>query len=277
MTKENKCYVYLHRYVENGEVFYVGKGTAKRSNTRSGRSKEWTKASLLGEYYTEIVASNLSSTEAQEVEKEFFDKHLATIVNKISPFKVAKLEYSFVSGLFEYSKNSPSCLMWKKDANLLNQGIRRVRGKKAGYCQSGYWKVKLLGKSLQVHRILYCLYNKTDLDPDKLIDHIDGNPSNNVESNLKLSTYAQNARNKKNGNKRTNEETGQVGVIRFKYKGLEYYMAQHRTLDGKNRSKSFNIAKLGESEAFRLACNWRSTQIALLNDQGAGYTSRHGQ
>ena len=39
MTKENKCYVYLHRYVENGEVFYVGKGTAKRSNTRSGRSK----------------------------------------------------------------------------------------------------------------------------------------------------------------------------------------------------------------------------------------------
>ena len=41
-------------------------------------------------------------------------------------------------------------------------------------------------------------------------------------------------------------------------------------------ANGFSVEKHGNEEAFRLACEWRSEQIRLLNEQGAGYTERHG-
>jgi hypothetical protein len=37
-----------------------------------------------------------------------------------------------------------------------------------------------------------------------------------------------------------------------------------------------NGKKYGKEEAFRLAVEWRAARIKELNEQGAGYTERHG-
>lgn len=55
-----------------------------------------------------------------------------------------------------------------------------------------------------------------------------------------------------------------------------YYVAFWRNLDGTESHKCFSVSKIGDSEAFRLACEYRAKMIEELNAQGAGYTERHG-
>ena len=47
-------------------------------------------------------------------------------------------------------------------------------------------------------------------------------------------------------------------------------------VDDQSYSRCFTISKYGEQEAFRLAYEWREQKIKELNEQGAGYTERHG-
>ena len=267
--------MYLHRLKNSNEIFYVGKGVNQRAYRATGRTLAWKIKAKEG-YTVEIVKDCLSNSEAISLEYELFIKHKLTIVNKDKPRQVTPVEFAFLDELFEISQDSPSGLMWRKDAPILNAGVRRLRGKAAGRLSGVYWAVRLFQRTIRVHRIVYCLHTKENLSVDSLIDHIDGNGKNNNPLNLRTVTYAENARNKKNGNFKVNEETGVIGVSRVKLRTYDYYMAQCRTLDCKSRSKSFNISKYGEDEAFRLACEWRKEQIRLLNEQGAGYTERHG-
>lgn len=271
----NNYYVYLHKLNLNNEVFYVGKGKDYRAYAVSGRTKEWIEKSKLG-YSVEIVENNLLNEQAISLEKSLFIKHSSTIVNKVKPCIVGPVNFEYLNSLFEISESSPSFLLWKKDAELLNQGIRRLRGKKAGRLSSGYWSIRLFQKNIKVHRIIYALTNRIDLCSNLIIDHIDGCKSNNNPCNLRAASYAINARNKLNNNKRKNEETNVTGVTRVKFKTYDYYMVQWRTLDYRNRSKCFNIKIHGEQLALKLAVNYREEQIRLLNLEGAGYTERHG-
>ena len=134
----------------------------------------------------------------------------------------------------------------------------------------GSWQLSDNHKGLKTHRIVYLLAHGK-ISSEMIIDHINGNPSDNRIENLREITMEVNRRNT---GKHPANTTGVTGVACAK-NGT--YRASVKTLDNKRIEKSFSISKYGESEAFRLACNWRSTQIALLNDQGAGYTSRHGQ
>jgi hypothetical protein len=275
MNKENKYYVYLHRLKGTNQVFYVGKGCGYRSVQKAGRTSEWIEKSLIG-YTVEIVKDHLSIREAIDLETELFYYYKETLINKVKPSLVKEINYEFLSSILEISEDSVSGLIWKKDALLLNGGIRRLRGKRAGRLTSGYWVIRLFGKALRVNRVVYSLFNKTDLNVDLLIDHKDGDRSNNSPENLEAVTHAQNARNKLNSSSRLNEDTGVTGVSRVKLGKYDYYMTQWRTIDCRNKSKSFNISTYGEQEALRLATEWRKEQIRLLNEQGAGYTERHG-
>jgi len=271
----NNKYVYLHISAVTGFVFYVGKGSGYRCNNKE-RSEEWKKVAELG-YTVEVVERNLTNTRAIELELELYLKYKTTIVNKQTPFNFTTLDFKLLTSLFEYNTESPSKLIWKINAPLLNKGIRRLVGKPAGSVRGGYWVVSVLGKRLKVHRIIMCLLSGHDLEThDLIVDHIDGDSENNSADNLRLTTYAENARNKLNGNPRLDGTVGITGVTRVKLQEYTYFMAQYRTIDCNNRSKSFNIKTHGEAEAFRLACEWRKEQIRLLNLQGAGYTDRHG-
>ena len=55
----------------------------------------------------------------------------------------------------------------------------------------------------------------------------------------------------------------------------DYYVYLHKTLNGEVFYVGKGRLKRAWSKSNR-GKNWRSEQIRLLNEQGAGYTERHG-
>ena len=80
-------------------------------------------------------------------------------------------------------------------------------GRKAGWkTTTGYEIVRIKGKSMYVHRAIFCMINGY---LPKAIDHIDGNKSNNLIENLRVADCSQNACNRK---KRTDNTSGVKGI-----------------------------------------------------------------
>lgn len=164
------------------------------------------------------------------------------------------------SEAFQLDECSPSGISWKINGN------NKMKGKPAGWLNElGYWKVEYKNKGIQVHRIVFYLFNGY-IDKEKVVDHLNGNPSDNSASNLRLITYAENCRNKKRSK---NNRTGTNGV--------------HETHDfittwmenGKQKSKKFSVIEYGE-KAREMAESFRSSKIAELNDCGYNYSNTHG-
>lgn len=187
-----------------------------------------------------------------------------------------------LSQYFYYDETSPSYLRWKVGPTLKDGRATKVKaGDKAGVLSGGKekrcgsWKVKLNYRIYLVHRVIYIL-TVGDIPEGCVVDHIDGDSSNNQVSNLRVVENKVNSRNQRIYN--TNK-TGVGGV--FMCSGASancpYYRAVWHDLDGKQRTKNFAISKYGEEESFRLACEYRVKMIAELNSQGAGYTDRHGK
>lgn len=65
---ENKFYVYTHKRQDNGEVFYVGKGTGRRAWSSNGRSERWKSIADNFGFDVEIIHENLTQSEAFEIE-----------------------------------------------------------------------------------------------------------------------------------------------------------------------------------------------------------------
>lgn len=179
-----------------------------------------------------------------------------------------------------YDPSIPSCLRWAKDIRTGKEGVRlfRQQGSLAGFFNkvTKRWAVCVNYKKYYVHRVIWELHHGK-IKPEDVVDHIDGNPENNVIENLRLVTKEINARNLK-GRKGT--VTGITGVYKeWKPAGdnIEwYYCACVGTGKGRKR-KYFCIDRLGEDLALELAIKHRNKMIADLNAQGAGYTDRHGQ
>lgn len=70
----NKFYVYIHRKATNGEVFYVGKGSGKRANSKQ-RNKFWMNVAEKYGFVVEIVKDKLSEKEAYALEAEMVVKY----------------------------------------------------------------------------------------------------------------------------------------------------------------------------------------------------------
>lgn len=67
----NTFYVYVHRRADNGEIFYVGKGSRNRFRTPYGRSPEWHSAIQRHGFTAHVVEDGLTEAEAYEVERSF--------------------------------------------------------------------------------------------------------------------------------------------------------------------------------------------------------------
>jgi len=270
-TDPDTYYVYFHKTVADNRVFYVGKGTGQRATQKSHRSKIWYEFVETNDYYVEYFMTGLSETSALLIENEQI-LSLPNLLNKnvYSPVILSKEE---CSTYFKYSETSPSKLERIKGVwnGVYFKGILGDAG--CLYQDKGakFWRVKFNNKSVSVHRLIWVLFNGPIPD-NMVIDHIDGDSTNNSIENLRCITKKLNCMNKKMSKANS---SGSTGVFKFNSDNLSGY----RTIvicNGKRVSKTFYSHKVGEDEAFRLACEWRKEQIRLLNEQGAGYTDRHG-
>ena len=174
---------------------------------------------------------------------------------------------------FRLSEESPSGLIRIKDRYGRTIGSTAgTRCKEKGGGSRG-WQLRLKNEHFYVHRIIWVM-TYGSIDPQLVIDHLDGNPLNNKISNLELKTTANNLKNRR---KSINNSTGTTGVtIETSKEGLKYYRAFWQELNGKRSSKRFSIVKLGEEKAESLAIEYRKIQLKRLMEEGVGYTERHG-
>lgn len=179
-----------------------------------------------------------------------------------------------------YDPASTTGLRWKKNYESTRTSIVPNRvGNPAG-CQywNKYWVSGIKGKYYKNHRIILIL-NGVDLKPTDFVDHIDGNPANNLLENLRVTDNKTNCQNAK---MRSNNKTGVNGVnwiAKLDRKGTyrtHYAVATWSTIDCKVRSKCFSVKKLGVIPAFAEAVKFRQKMLDELISMGAGYTERHG-
>ena len=105
--------------------------------------------------------------------------------------------------LNDYLKYEDGFLYWKK----VNSNAIKV-GNIAGCFQKNGYQILMLNKKFYlVHRLVFLMFNGY---MPKIIDHIDGNPSNNKIENLREATQSQNLCNKI---KQTNNKCGVKGVF----------------------------------------------------------------
>lgn len=173
--------------------------------------------------------------------------------------------------LFYYDESSPSCLRRNTDWVSGKEGctVRAKAGDVTGSLnEEGYWTVFIDGKLVKAHNVVWELHNGS-IPEGHLIDHFDGDQSNNRIDNLRSIPEILNTRNKR---KYSNNTSGETGVLLIRGK----WLARWHDLNGERKTKSFTVTKYGNDEAFRLACEYRQKMIDELNAQGAGYTERHG-
>ncbi len=246
------------------------------------RSREWKQVAENGFDY-EIIYKDLDESSALRIETDLINNPDPSwsIVNKRQPIEGTKCLKDSME-LFKYSSTSPSGLVYAIDVygGAGYCKIQVTQGSCAGsLSREGYWKVKTKNGLVSAHRVVYALFHGHSSVKDKVVNHIDNNPSNNLISNLEVVSVPVNARRKKNNNSktRTDNRSGVNGVcLSTSRLGHQRCIASVVDIMGIDRSKSFSLLKYGKEEAFRLACEWRKEQIELLNSQGAGYTERHG-
>lgn len=268
LYSDRRFCVYIYRNKITKDVIYIGNGTYQRPYVISNRHEDVIKLHKDGHLEIEIIFHALTKHEAETIEGEFLDEYLGVckdglrLLNKSKKGLTKDVSYSKMNSFFYYDESSPTFLRWKVDRNGTGRAIIMKSGDVAGNVSlsKNYSYVCLEYLRYSVHRIVYCLCSKQDVPNDKVIDHIDGDGTNNNISNLRLVTMQGNSQNVRRCEMQSNNKTGVVGVSINRCEGRSYYSAHLSfILNGNkvNNSKYFRISTYGEQEAFRLACEAR--------------------
>lgn len=184
---------------------------------------------------------------------------------------VSKVDYNFnlLSSLVAISDKSPTGIMLINSNKPVGSFEKDSDGNRKAV------RVKIGKTRYLVHRVVWLLhYGSIDSTLD--IDHIDGNPWNNLVNNLRLVTKVENQRNRR---KMQNNLTGYNGVgIHTTATGSGKYNTYIRAcwinLLGKQVHKDFNIKNF---ETIELAAEFADLYRELQIQDRQTYTERHGK
>lgn len=166
--------------------------------------------------------------------------------------------------LLIYCPSSPSGLVWSSKRGS------SYDGKIAGYKNSkGYYCVTIKNKEYRTHRVV-CQLHGLQINGME-IDHIDGNKSNNLITNLRVVSSKENNRNR---GLTLSNKSGFAGVMRWVYASGNYAWKAYWRENGKSKTKSFCVEKYGEWGAFALACEARKEGLKNLVGEHK-HTERH--
>lgn len=176
----------------------------------------------------------------------------------------------YVLNEVEYSEESPTGLIWKRDKFVGKGGNihRNVKGSPAGSKKERGWTVMIDGVHYYNHRLIYEIQVGFNTESG-IVDHVDGNPFNNLLSNLREVNTSVNSRNSKMSSLNTSGKTGVMDHV-GKYWKVVWYE------NNKQKTKYFRYNLDNRDEVFKQASIFRDEIIVKLNSLGYGYTERHG-
>jgi len=178
--------------------------------------------------------------------------------------------------LFYYDITSPSGLRRKTDWRCGPKGstLRACAGDVVGGLHPrGYYKIRVNGTSMSAHSIIWQLHNGS-LPEGWIVDHIDGNTTNNDINNLRAISIQHNSQNRK---MRNDNSLGITGISERFDGSYHRFLVRCSNLDGSRHHKNFSVHQYGREQALKLAIEYREEYIKKLNEQGACYTERHGK
>ena len=189
----------------------------------------------------------------------------------------------------EFCTNAPIDKLIEYKNGKLYWKVRRFSGKGLGMLSNevgdevkcstdndGYLVFKIGRRkkcNFKAHRVCYELC-KGEIPDGFHIDHIDGNPANNLISNLRAVLPEVNGRNQKLNSR---NKSGVIGVSYHEKENA--YKAHWKDENGKSKGRSFSCNVYGKELAFTMACDCRNVAINDVNSKllDKGYTERHGQ
>jgi hypothetical protein len=259
---QEKYYVYLHRALDTGEVFYIGKGSGDRAYRKNNRNVRWQAKAKSG-FTVEIIQHFATDNAALAYEKELITQHKNTLTNSlVASSNVLHLDFNYFNDLLYLNPESPSYLSWK---------VHRRKVLKDAHAGSvskiGYWEVQILGKSYKAHRIVYLLTHG-EIAQDKVIDHIDRDRKNNKPENLRQVCLRENSKN------RTLSEKNKFGILGIRETSTKSKNGDHNYISfvwpdesGKEIMKSFSIERFGYDGALAKATAFSKLSIEKRSTQ----------
>jgi len=141
--------------------------------------------------------------------------------------KSKALDIDLLVTLIEYNKNN-GLLKWK---DITGRGKKNQEP--GSIHKNGYKRLTVLGRTLLHHRVVWALYYNEQ--PPKIIDHIDGDKTNNKILNLRSGIGSLNQQNQTKPHSRNNTSK-YIGVSLFKgrwrakiYHNKRYYFLGYFT------------------------------------------------
>ena len=266
---DNNYYVYLHRRLDNGDVFYVGKGNNRRAWAKARRNKEWNSIVNQTQYVVEIIKDCLTNDEALTLELSMIET-LPNLTNKITRNRVKEIPEKCLSKYFLDSESPSGLSKITKNGKKVTVGSISYRYKTKE--PSGWFVHVSPGFKVAAHRIIMELQGYF-LTEQCVINHIDCNPLNNLPENLEVVTTKQN--NQRNRVTRgltlsTNNRSGITGVLEIvdKTRNRMYkYAAATWSENGKSKVKRFSYNKYGKDAAWVLAIEYRNSKLKLYESE----------